>query len=101
MVEVLITLAAAIAGLAFVLALWRFVRGPSRVDRVVAFDVLTVISITFIVLAGMGVATQRMETVGYGEEFPVAANGTDTDRALNRRVEVYIAESDQPVRARR
>lgn len=52
-------------------------------------------------LAGMGVATQRMETVGYGEEFPVAANGTDTERALNRRVEVYIAENDQPVRARR
>lgn len=52
-------------------------------------------------LAGMGVATQRMETVGYGEEFPVAANSSDTDRALNRRVEVYIAENDQPVRMRR
>lgn len=52
-------------------------------------------------LAGMGVATQRMATVGYGEEFPVAANSTDTDRALNRRVEVYIAENDQPVRTRR
>jgi multicomponent Na+:H+ antiporter subunit F len=53
MVDVLIMLAAAIAGLAFVLALWRFVRGPSRVDRVVAFDVLTVIAITFIVLAAL------------------------------------------------
>lgn len=52
-------------------------------------------------LAGMGVATQRMATVGYGAEFPVAANSTDTNRALNRRVEVYIAENDQPVRPRR
>ena len=54
-----------------------------------------------IALIGMGVATQRMATAGYGEEFPVADNATDTNRALNRRVEVYIAENDQPVRPRR
>ena len=48
-----------------------------------------------------GVATQRITTVGYGEEFPVAGNTTETDRALNRRVEIYIAESGQPVRSRR
>ena len=53
MVEVLIAIAGTLAGLAFLLALARFVRGPSRVDRVVAFDVLTVISITFIVLAAL------------------------------------------------
>ena len=53
MVEVLIAIAGTLAGLAFLMALARFVRGPSRVDRVVAFDVLTVISITFIVLVAL------------------------------------------------
>ena len=53
------------------------------------------------VLVGMGVAAQRVATVGYGKDFPIASNSSDTNRALNRRVEVYIAENDQPVRARR
>ena len=52
-------------------------------------------------LVGMGVAPQRITTVGYGEEFPVADNNTETNRALNRRVEIYIAETGQPVRSRR
>jgi len=53
MVDVLIGLAAALAGVAFLLALGRFAMGPTRLDRVVAFDVLTIISITFIVLAAL------------------------------------------------
>ncbi|EIJ33196.1 monovalent cation/H+ antiporter complex subunit F [Thiothrix nivea] len=53
MVDVLIMLAAGLAGAAFLLALIRFITGPSRLDRVVAFDVLTVIAITFIVLAAL------------------------------------------------
>lgn len=52
-------------------------------------------------LMDMGVSAQRVSTIGYGEEFPIAGNATDTERALNRRVEVYIAENDQPVRSRR
>ena len=52
-------------------------------------------------LVGMGVASQRVATVGYGKDFPIASNSSDTNRALNRRVEVYIAENDPPVRARR
>lgn len=50
MADILIYIAAAIAGLAFLLALFRFLRGPDAVDRVVAFDVLTIISLTGIVL---------------------------------------------------
>lgn len=50
MVDALVILAAMLAGTAFLLALWRFFRGPSAADRVVAFDVLTIISITGIVL---------------------------------------------------
>jgi len=53
MVEALIYLAAGLVGGAFMLALVRFVRGPSTVDRVVAFDVLTIVSITGIVLAAL------------------------------------------------
>ncbi|MBI5255694.1 MAG: OmpA family protein [Burkholderiales bacterium] len=52
-------------------------------------------------LKGMGIAAQRMATAGYGESYPVAANTTDTNRAMNRRVEIYITEGDQPVRLRR
>lgn len=53
MVEILIIIAAILSGLAFLLALARFALGPSRLDRVVAFDVLTIICITFIVLAAI------------------------------------------------
>lgn len=53
MVEILIIIAAILAGIAFLLALARFIAGPSAADRVVAFDVLTVISITFIVLSAL------------------------------------------------
>jgi multicomponent Na+:H+ antiporter subunit F len=49
MVDFLITLAAALAGIAFLLALWRFMKGPTPADRVIAFDVLTIVSITGIV----------------------------------------------------
>ncbi|WP_284615309.1 OmpA family protein [Aquabacterium humicola] len=52
-------------------------------------------------LGAMGVSGQRVTTVGYGEAYPVADNLTDSNRAMNRRVEIYIAENDQPVRARR
>ncbi|MHA1129065.1 MAG: hypothetical protein ACTSRN_08975 [Alphaproteobacteria bacterium] len=41
MADLLVYIAAGIAGLAFLLALYRFMRGPVAVDRVVAFDVLT------------------------------------------------------------
>ncbi|MBI4756163.1 MAG: cation:proton antiporter [Betaproteobacteria bacterium] len=50
MAEALIHLAATLAGIAFLLALYRFFRGPSAADRVIAFDVLTIVAITGIVL---------------------------------------------------
>jgi outer membrane protein OmpA-like peptidoglycan-associated protein len=51
-------------------------------------------------LAQVGIAPQRIVARGYGETFPVADNSSATNRALNRRVEVYISDNDQPVRAR-
>ena len=53
MVDMLIYLAASLAGMAFLLTLFRFVRGPLAVDRVIAFDVLTIIAITGIVLGAL------------------------------------------------
>jgi multicomponent Na+:H+ antiporter subunit F len=57
MAEILIYLAALLVGIAFLLALLRFFTGPSAANRVVAFDVLTIISITGIVF--IAIAEQR------------------------------------------
>ena len=53
MVNVLIWLAAVLAGAAFLLALYRFVKGPFPADRVVAFDVMTIVAITGIMLIAL------------------------------------------------
>jgi multicomponent Na+:H+ antiporter subunit F len=53
MVDMLIYLAATLAGLALLLALYRFIKGPSTADRVIAFDVLTIIGITAIGLVAL------------------------------------------------
>lgn len=54
MVDGLIVLAAIFAGIAFLLVLWRFIKGPSPVDRVLSFDGLTIVSITGILFAAIG-----------------------------------------------
>lgn len=51
-------------------------------------------------LSAHGVDPSRVATRGYGEAYPVASNNSSTDRAMNRRVEVYISNDNQPVRAR-
>jgi multicomponent Na+:H+ antiporter subunit F len=53
MVDALVLMAATLAGLAFLLSLWRFFIGPSAPDRVVAFDALTVISVVGIILVAL------------------------------------------------
>jgi multicomponent Na+:H+ antiporter subunit F len=53
MAEWLLTAAALLAGIAFLLAVGRFIKGPTAADRVVAFDVLTVISISIIIYAAL------------------------------------------------
>jgi outer membrane protein OmpA-like peptidoglycan-associated protein len=52
-------------------------------------------------LVGLGIANERISTVGYGKDFPVAANDSDTNRAINRRVEVVVFDSGQSVVSRR
>jgi len=51
-------------------------------------------------LRAQGVDPTRISTRGYGEQYPVASNSSTSDRAMNRRVEVYISNDNQPVRAR-
>ena len=51
-------------------------------------------------LERMGVAAPRVTVIGYGKQYPIADNSTDTNRAMNRRVEVYLSNNNQPVRPR-
>jgi outer membrane protein OmpA-like peptidoglycan-associated protein len=44
-------------------------------------------------LVGRGVAPVRISVDGRGEREPVAGNDTESGRAANRRVEIYIAEA--------
>lgn len=52
-------------------------------------------------LAAQGVARARLSAVGFGERRPVATNGTETGRALNRRVEFVVLNPEAAERARR
>jgi len=36
------------------------------------------------------IATNRMQSVGYGEEVPMVANDSEENRAINRRVELKV-----------
>jgi len=51
-------------------------------------------------LTRAGVDAQRIQTVGYGEEYPVASNDTPASRAMNRRVEVTISNDNKRVAPR-
>lgn len=51
-------------------------------------------------LLGMGVASNRITTSGYGKSFPVASNNTEAGRQLNRRVEIIISDETGSIRPR-
>jgi multicomponent Na+:H+ antiporter subunit F len=53
MVDVLVHTAAVLAAAALLLALYRFIKGPTALDRVIAFDGLTIVTITAIVLGAL------------------------------------------------
>lgn len=46
-------------------------------------------------LVSRGVSRARLETVGYGEQYPIADNTTAEGRAQNRRVEIRITPISQ------
>lgn len=47
-------------------------------------------------LSQHGVSPNRLMATGYGPNNPVADNGTETGRAQNRRVEIYLRATSQP-----
>ena len=53
MAELLVYAAALLTALALLMALARFVMGPHPADRVVAFDVITIVAISGIILAAL------------------------------------------------
>ena len=83
MVDFLIYLAASLAGAAFLLTLWRFIVGPTAADRIIAFDGLTIVSITGIVL---GALADRQPDPQQGEgSHGVAGLGSTTRCSARRR----------------
>ena len=53
MVDILIYAATALTGIAILFALYRFLKGPTPADRVVAFDTLTLMTVALIVIIAL------------------------------------------------
>jgi outer membrane protein OmpA-like peptidoglycan-associated protein len=51
-------------------------------------------------LLDKGIESARIDFKGYGEEFPVATNGTAAGRQMNRRVEIIISDEEGVIPAR-
>lgn len=47
-------------------------------------------------LVGRGVSSQRINIDGRGSYEPLVANNSSANRALNRRVEIFVVEKQQP-----
>lgn len=53
MVNIILYIAGGFILLGILTALWRFIKGPSSADRIMAFDVMTVTSIALIALIAL------------------------------------------------
>lgn len=51
-------------------------------------------------LVSMGISRNRVETKGFGEEYPVASNDTSGGRQQNRRVEIVISDEEGNIDSR-
>jgi len=51
-------------------------------------------------LVSQGIERRRVETQGYGEQYPVANNDTSAGRQQNRRVEIVISDKDGKIESR-
>jgi K(+)-stimulated pyrophosphate-energized sodium pump len=43
-------------------------------------------------LVALGIAPDRLEAQGYGDQFPVASNSSEEGRAKNRRVSMRVTQ---------
>jgi multisubunit Na+/H+ antiporter MnhF subunit len=55
--ETCIIIASGLLGLAFLCTAWRFLRGPSVLDRILAFDMCAVVSVGLLVLVSLHLQT--------------------------------------------
>jgi multicomponent K+:H+ antiporter subunit F len=53
MLSIALPLAVAMIGLASALTLWRLVKGPAAVDRILALDTLTINAIALVLMLGL------------------------------------------------
>ncbi|MGO1749426.1 MAG: OmpA family protein [Marinobacter sp.] len=51
-------------------------------------------------LVSQGIERRRVETNGYGEQYPVASNDTSAGRQQNRRVEIVISDKEGNIETR-
>jgi len=51
-------------------------------------------------LVSRNISASRIQTIGYGEEFPVATNINEAGRQQNRRVEIIISDQEGNISAR-
>ncbi|MDX1552649.1 MAG: OmpA family protein [Marinobacter sp.] len=51
-------------------------------------------------LVSMGISRDRVETKGFGEEYPVASNDSSGGRQQNRRVEIVISDEEGDIETR-
>jgi outer membrane protein OmpA-like peptidoglycan-associated protein len=51
-------------------------------------------------LIDRGITSDRIDTRGYGKEFPVAGNDTAANRQMNRRVEVIFSDDNGKITQR-
>jgi len=51
-------------------------------------------------LIDMGISQNRVETKGFGEQYPVASNDTSAGRQQNRRVEIVISDPEGNIDSR-
>jgi outer membrane protein OmpA-like peptidoglycan-associated protein len=51
-------------------------------------------------LSGMGVSSDRIDTRGYGESYPIVGNDTAANRQMNRRVEIVLSDENGKIAPR-
>ena len=47
-------------------------------------------------LIGQGIAADRIQTLGHGEQYPIASNATAEGRSINRRIEIVVHSAGSP-----
>jgi outer membrane protein OmpA-like peptidoglycan-associated protein len=51
-------------------------------------------------LVNRNISASRIQTIGYGEDFPVATNINEAGRRQNRRIEIIISDQEGNISAR-